>query len=1220
MILLRHIPNIFNPRHRKTIECPHVSGRTIREYVIEHLGIDAEGHRFIVSGRVTEDANECPRNGEDVIITPIIAVPIAVIWTAIKIVATILTIVAASYSIYAAVQARKRAKNFNTSLTSGGAGFDESSPTYGFDGLQNTAEVGRPIPIVYGRHRIAGNIINEYVRSDGDKQYYHALIGLCEGDIESIDDIEIDDNPVENYTGVTVYKRYGTIDQEAVPTFDELHDLHEIDVQLTQGIPYIYTTDNTDIEGFEVHINLPSGLYTQNSETGAVESWSVSVFIEYRVVGVEDWTTAGTYTIEARSRSAVRRIIRVIGITPGMYDIRVTRTSADSDFNSTGDTYWLRTDELRMRKLCYPTLALLGVVSLAQEHLSGSRPNITSLIEARKVRIPDVRYLGNAIDWEDYYWDPTASAYKRFSDDAVCTWDEETYIEAFSANPIWCYRDLMLNTRYGLGEFVESENVPDSYWLEMAQECDQRVDDGDGGYEKKFRLDVVIDGEAAALDVLQQLALTFRGLPFYSEGIVRAHIDREEQISQIFGMGNIVKGSFKQEWKSVKDRPNIVEVQYLDQDKGYKNEILHVMDQSAREAGEPRRIRSVRLFVTKASYAIREATFILNRERNVDRSFSFRTAIEAVVCQAGDVIGISHDVPQWGSSGRIVAGSTTTSINLDQEITIEAATTYSLMIRFSDDTIEERTVTNSPGVTDIITVSSAFSQTPAAFDVYSIGQETILVKPARIIQIERARDGEVEISAQEYVEDIYTASSIVVPTDNYSTLENSAPDVNDLTLTEGIVLLNDGTIDNVIDVWWRNPDTAGKHVRVFDRVRVFLSDDAGASWQLRAETRGAYVRLQGDLVTGQTYSVAVVSVSDRNEQNIIDDSPSETITVLGKTAKPSTPANFDIAQQGSFLFASWDGIPDVDLARYVIKKGSDWDTASLIAELVDTTEFSFPVGQIGEQTYLIKAVDTSGNESETPAVDTITVTTPPDLEFVNTLDLWATDLTFEHSNTDLVWDTLYDRHYTRPTLALRTAKTWKELEAEGYTWKEQEAAGGLLFDETYETTGVFTQKVPFDLGLMFSFKVVSDAVFETPGGGSVSFKISTSEDGTTYTSFEAVSSTTIFRGRYIKFEITITTSDAALINRLVEAQFFITAPGIKKDWGTDQAVPATGLTINFAPDFEFKPRFHFMITNGIKGWVDVDELDEDHAKVYVRDISTDAALATAEGSFSAEGY
>ena len=83
-------------------------------------------------------------------------------------------------------------------VATGGTGsLDEGSPTYGWDGAQTTQEVGIPIAVVYGEHKIGGNIINQFLWEDGEKNYLNVLIALCEGEIESIGQIYINDNPIE---------------------------------------------------------------------------------------------------------------------------------------------------------------------------------------------------------------------------------------------------------------------------------------------------------------------------------------------------------------------------------------------------------------------------------------------------------------------------------------------------------------------------------------------------------------------------------------------------------------------------------------------------------------------------------------------------------------------------------------------------------------------------------------------------------------------------------------------------------------------------------------------------------------------------------------------------------------------------------------------------------------------------------------------------------------
>ena len=179
----------------------------------------------------------------------------------------------------------------------------------------------------------------------------------------------------------------------------------------------------------------------------------------------------------------------------------------------------------------------------------------------------------------------------------------------------------------------------------MSQYCEERVPDGQGGYEKRFRMDVVIDSNNKALDVLIQLCATFNAMPVYSAGGLAFKIDRPTTPTQLFGMGSIVKDSFAQSWKTLKEVPNVIEVQFTDKEKNYQQETIAYIDEELLSSGEPMRKSQIRLFTTRASYAIRAARYALKVARYINRSVTFKAGIDAVACQAGDVISISHDVP-----------------------------------------------------------------------------------------------------------------------------------------------------------------------------------------------------------------------------------------------------------------------------------------------------------------------------------------------------------------------------------------------------------------------------------------------------------------------------------------------------------------------------------------------------------------------------------------------
>lgn len=995
MLTVKFVPNLLSGEGRQSKEVPYWPEFKLEDY------LKASGFEYsncqIMTNRQSSPQMDCIMHDHDEIII-VSRIGEGAFWAAVWVVcvwvfwATV--VLSLAYSIYTYCTFKKPS---NPSYGKTGDGIDESSPTYGWDGTQTIQSVGVPIPVIYGEHAVGGNRINEFVWTNGDKNYLNTLLAICEGEIESISGLKINENEAANFDEVTVDYRYGTNDQATIPNFSDLHDINSVAASLTYNNSYTYTTVLTDVEAFEVRISFPMGLFQQSESDGAILSWSVSLLVEYKLSAASIWTTAGTIDVNDKSRSALRRVFRQVGLTAGKYDIRVTRTSADGDFYHTGDTLLDYVDEIRMDDLAYPNMALVGIKTLATDQLSGTSPNYQVVVKGRKVNIPKIlTALGGAeVDWEDYYWDPDANAWKLFSDGSTLYWDGVTYVNKWSANPIWCVRDLLTNTRYGLGNFIEEGDLDAASNLEMAKYCEERVDDGDGGYEKRFRLDVVLDSSGRSLDTVSQLCSSFRGVIVYSGGKLRIKIDKPETATQLFGMGNIIKDSYQESFKSLKEVANLIELTYMDKSKGWFDDMITVLDPlNLPSATNPPRKKSVRIFSTKPSYVIREGNYLLRSSRAINRSLVFKVGIDAIACQAFDVISFSHDVPQVGFSGRILTGSTVSSINIDRTVTIEAGKTYRIRTRSASDVIEERDVTNVPGDTAIITVSSPFSNAPAEFDVYAFGEDSVEKKDYRIIGFAKQPDYTVQITAVEYEPTLYTDDAVVIPSFNYSSLSGEAPPVTDLSLTEAMVKLKDGTIENVIDVWFRKPSFAGVYVGSYGKARIYVSDDDGDSWLFRGESVGTHFQVIGNIVDLHNYIVRVVSVTSTGREGSLTSAPSSSISIVGKSAPPSDVTSFIVTQDRDRLTMGWSLVSDVDVLGYEIRLGADWLSGSVVAFVQGNTYITTDILVGASQSYWIKAVDTSGNYSTNAKECVITVASIPYRNVITSYSedsAWAAD-------------------------------------------------------------------------------------------------------------------------------------------------------------------------------------------------------------------------------------
>lgn len=106
-----------------------------------------------------------------------------------------------------------------------------------------------PLPVLYGERRIGGTRVYLSSRnvSGGDKnEYLYIALALCEGEVQSIDDIEIDGNPITGmntpgdrfYNLLTIEKYLGTDTQTASPILKESSTAWTNDHRL-QGVAYI---------------------------------------------------------------------------------------------------------------------------------------------------------------------------------------------------------------------------------------------------------------------------------------------------------------------------------------------------------------------------------------------------------------------------------------------------------------------------------------------------------------------------------------------------------------------------------------------------------------------------------------------------------------------------------------------------------------------------------------------------------------------------------------------------------------------------------------------------------------------------------------------------------------------------------------------------------------------------------------------------------------------
>ena len=88
---------------------------------------------------------------------------------------------------------------------------DQSSPRYSFGELKGTATNQLPVPIIYGQIRVAGNTFYQNPVEGGNT--IEQIIGLCEGEIESITDVRVNGIAIGDLSGCSYIAFLGTSTQ-----------------------------------------------------------------------------------------------------------------------------------------------------------------------------------------------------------------------------------------------------------------------------------------------------------------------------------------------------------------------------------------------------------------------------------------------------------------------------------------------------------------------------------------------------------------------------------------------------------------------------------------------------------------------------------------------------------------------------------------------------------------------------------------------------------------------------------------------------------------------------------------------------------------------------------------------------------------------------------------------------------------------------------------------
>ena len=871
-----------------------------------------------------------------------------------------------------------------------------STPTFDIGGIRNTAAVGIAQPLVYGEHRTGGNFIGSFVKADTTgRSILYLLIFLSRGPVQDIggittdqdelsgeaipNTIEINGSPAKNY-GAFVSLRMGDSNQDPIPGFGDLTIAVPYSKTLKPTEPFTHETDN-EITSFDLIINYPLGLFNIDiSGGGTVGPRTVSYTVRFRVKGTTTWTTL-TYQHTGARRGPFTRMISVFPLARAKYEIEITRFAAgtgsppsppwpevDSDKESRSDLTVVNEIDASA-SLAYPGKALIGLRVSGTDQLSGGNVTVTVVMKGIKVWI----------------WDGVSETAPAFG-----------AVQQYTTKPAWCILDMLLNPNYGLKRNgrLSLNKIGLAELKTWADHSVLQVSDGRGGLVDRASLDVVIDEVQLGWQLIADLAISHWGRMFIAGDEIRVVVEKTANPVAIFGMGNL--RDVVVSYKGRRSRPNVVEVQYFNEEANYERDIVTWPPGGEVGAGDVLVKETYQAFgVTRACQAQRLAHFRWNHHQLSKRNIAGRAGIEAIHLIPGDIAEYQHDSakPSTAQSGRVL-GATTTTVILDHDLSIGSGTNK-ISVRTDatgQDVIQERTLTNGIYLRgDSITITSAWDvgDVPVRGDVYHAGPVSTYYRSYRLLSLETDPGTlEREITAAEYNAAIYDDDPGNVPT--FTDLipnPNRIPDpVTGVHLSETTVISTDGSVQDRVRVEW-NPAETWHGADVWYRLR-----DPGGSvelheWCCAVRALRTVVEV-GPFARGGRIEIAVTALSASGAHASPEDAPRKAIFVRGSRRRPDPPLAVSAEVVGATLFVKITPPANTrDVAGYEVRYGSTWGGSIGIGKLAPA-DCSFRLTFTNAQTILVKSIARNGLVS---AQQVSTTVTPVVLESVYDLDTTQTE-------------------------------------------------------------------------------------------------------------------------------------------------------------------------------------------------------------------------------------
>ncbi|MEG3639270.1 phage tail protein [Magnetococcus sp. PR-3] len=504
----------------------------------------------------------------------------------------------------------------------GSSGIQAPSPTYALGVQGNQARLGQPIPVIYGRHLIYPDIAaSPYTEYLDNQQYLHQLHCIGQGHYQ-LESLRIEDTPISSFeeieyevippgSGVTLF------DPDVV-TAPEVAGQELIATNLLEEGddgwigPFAANPPGTEASAIGIDLAMQSGLYYANSGGGLDErtvEWEAQARqVDDEGTPVGGWMTLDLITVTEATNTPLRLSYKH-SVDAGRYEVRLRRTNEkDTDPRAGHELRWSALRAYLDSQPDFGDVTMLAMRMRATDNLSQRSSRMVNCVVTRKLAA----------------WNPTSG------------WSDLQPSRSIA----WAITDA-LKAEYGAKLTDDRIDLTGLHTLDQIWQS------------RGDHFDAVFDQKLTVWEAITRIARCGRAVPILQGGTARIIRDQPQTLPvALFSSRNMVKNSLSIQYlMPSEETADAVTVEFFNAETWKPDEVTVSLDDS--QSSNPAKVA---LFgCTDQAHAQREGGYMSAANRYRRRIITFQTEMEGLIPTYGDLIAITHDVPEWGQSAEVVS-------------------------------------------------------------------------------------------------------------------------------------------------------------------------------------------------------------------------------------------------------------------------------------------------------------------------------------------------------------------------------------------------------------------------------------------------------------------------------------------------------------------------------------------------------------------------------------